>query len=370
MRSVNGSIWRHFDFLLLGSVALLVLFGITMIRSTIAGNIELEELNIVGRQLVFAIGGFVVVFLVASIDYHTWSSTSRSLYFGTILVLLVLNVVGAALFGSARWFRTALVFIQPSELAKVTLILVLADYFTRHRQEIHDLRIVAKSFIYTMGIVFWVLVQPNLSTSIVMLVLWFALLWAAGLKLQHLALFIVLGAAAPVVGFPFMEEYQQRRVLNFLFPDPEARYGDIYNLQQALITIGSGGWFGQGLGHGSQVQNRFLKVRHTDFIFSAMAEEFGFIGTVLVIAVLIFVVFRCLRAARMSRDTYGALICYGVATMITFQSMVNIGVNLNMLPATGLTLPFISYGGSSLLSILLGIGLVESVIARHRALEF
>jgi len=132
-----------------------------------------------------------------------------------------------------------------------------------------------------------------------------------------------------------------------------------------LITIGSGGWFGQGYGQGTQVQSRFLKVRHTDFIFAAMAEEFGFIGTSLVIGLLIFIIVRCLRAARMASDQFGALIAYGFAVLIFFQAAVNIGVNLNVIPVTGLTLPFISYGGSSLLSLVLGIGLVESVLA-HR----
>jgi rod shape determining protein RodA len=204
----------------------------------------------------------------------------------------------------------------------------------------------------------------------VIIVLWFALLWASGLHLKHLLVFAGVGMILPVVSFPFLVDYQQQRILNFLFPDPSARHGDIYNLQQALITIGSGGWFGKGYNLGTQVQLRFLKVRHTDFIFSAMAEEFGFIGTVLVMALLLFVIYRCLRAARLSRDTFGALICYGVATLIAFQAMVNIGVNLNLIPATGLTLPFVSYGGSSLLSLLLGVGLVESVNLRHKTLEF
>jgi rod shape determining protein RodA len=167
-----------------------------------------------------------------------------------------------------------------------------------------------------------------------------------------------------------IKEYQIGRVTSFLFPDPDARYGDIYNIQQALISIGSGGWFGQGYGSGSQVQLRFLKVRWSDYIFSAMAEEFGFVGTLLVLLVIAFVIYRCLRAARLARDTFGALIAFGVATMLAFQAIVNIGVNLRMLPATGLTLPFLSYGGSSLLSAMLAIGLVESVIIRHKALEF
>jgi rod shape determining protein RodA len=228
---------------------------------------------------------------------------------------------------------------------------------------------VGLSLLLTMGIVIWILLQPNLSTSIVLMLVWFALLFASGLRLKHLFIFIGAALLVPIVGFPFMQDYQQRRVLNFIFPDKNARYGEIYNIQQALISIGSGGVSGQGYGQGTQVQLRFLKVRWSDFIFSASAHEFGFVGVVVVLLVLLFVILRCLRAARLARDTFGALVCYGVATMIAFQAIVNIGVNLNLMPATGITLPFVSYGGSSLLSALAGIGLVESVVLRHKTMD-
>jgi rod shape determining protein RodA len=159
-------------------------------------------------------------------------------------------------------------------------------------------------------------------------------------------------------------------VLTFLFPDPNASYGATYNVQQALIAIGSGGLLGQGYGHGTQVQLRFLKVRHTDFIFSAISEEFGMIGAGLVIAILVFIVIRCLRAARLAKDVTGAMIGYGIAILIFFQGAVNIAVNMKIIPVSGLPLPFISYGGSGLVSLMLGIGLVESVILRHRQMEF
>jgi rod shape determining protein RodA len=356
---------------------MLVIFGIAMIRSAVAGNIELtQETNLVNRQLIFALGGFGFIFLMSAIDYHFWSSISRTLYILTIVALLTLNVIGNALFGSARWFRTAIIFIQPSELAKIVLIIVLADFFTRHIDDLSRISTILRSFLLAMGIVIWVILQPNLSTSIVMLVVWFAMLWGAGLRVRQLLLYglvaiVILAITVPVlIRVNIIKDYQITRVTSFLKQDPNARYGDAYNLQQALISIGSGGWFGQGYGHGSQVQLRFLKVRWSDFIFSAAAQEFGFIGISILMLALIFVVIRCLRASRISRDTFGALIAYGVATMITFQMMVNIGVNLNLLPATGLTLPFVSYGGSSLFSSLIGVGLVQSIILRHRELEF
>jgi len=365
-----GASWRHFDFLLFGAVALLIILGVTMIRSAVAGNIELVELNLVRRQLIFALAGVGLMLVVAAIDYRLWASISRPLYIGTIVLLATLYIVGSALYGSARWFDTGVILIQPSEIAKIVLIMVLADFFTRNMEKMHQLRWIARSFLFTMAITIWILLQPNLSTSIVMLVLWFAMLWASGLQIKHLLLFVVGGILAPIASFPFIVDYQQRRVLNFLFPDPNARHGEIYNIQQALIAIGSGGLLGQGYGHGTQVQLRFLKVRWSDFIFSAMAQELGFIGVGIVMAVLFFVILRCLRAARLAGDSFGALLSYGVATMIAFQAVVNIGVNLNLMPATGITLPFVSYGGSSLLSTLIGIGLVQSVILRHRSLDF
>ncbi len=368
MNNISSTSWRYFDFWLLGAVAVLSIFGIAMIRSAIAGNIDVAGFD--QRQLIFAVVGFVVILITTSIDYHLWSAISRPMYLGMTFLLAVLFVVGAALFGSARWFDTGVILIQPSELAKIVMILVLADFFTRNQAKIHDLRLVARSLLYTMGLVIWILLQPNLSTSIVIIAIWFALLWAGGLRVKHLLLFAGAGILLPIVGYPFLVDYQQQRIINFLFPDLSARHGEIYNIQQALISIGSGGWFGKGYDHGTQVQLRFLKVRHSDFIFSATAEEFGFVGTLIIMLLLLFVVYRVLRAARLARDTFGALICYGVATLIGFQAMVNIGVNLSLLPATGLPLPFISYGGSSMLSLLLGIGLVESVVLRHKSLEF
>ena len=346
------------------------IFGITMIRSTVAGNVDLEEANIVQRQIIFGVVGFVVVFIVSTIDYHLWASISRPMYLVTAIFLGVLTIAGQALYGSARWFDTGVILIQPSELAKIVVILVLADFFARNQEKIGNLFWVGRSLLFTMGIVVWILLQPNLSTSLVILVIWFALLWASGLKLSHLFLFIAGGSVLPFVAFPFLQDYQQRRILNFLFPDPNASYGENYNIQQALISIGSGGVFGKGYFQGTQVHLRFLKVRWSDFIFAGSAEEFGFVGSVAIMLLLAFVVYRCVRAARLSRDTFGALICFGVAVLLAFQGFVNIGVNLKLLPATGLPLPFISYGGSSLLSLLLGVGLVQSVILRHKSLEF
>ena len=362
--------WKYFDFWLLGAVAVLVVFGVTVIRSAIAGNIDALNKNIVSRQLLFAAIGFAFIFLVAAIDYHLWASISLPMYAITAVALAALTIAGQALYGSARWFDTGVILIQPSELAKIVVILVLADFFTRHQHQLGNPAWILRSLIYALGIMVWILLQPNLSTSLVILVIWFALLWVSGLKLRYLALAVVVGVVLPFLAFPFLQDYQQKRIMNFIQPEAEASYGDIYNIQQALIAIGSGGVLGKGYAQGPQVQLRFLKVRWSDFIFAVIGEEFGFIGTVLVLLLLLFVIWRCVRAARLARDNYGALICYGVAVLLAFQTIVNVGVNMQLMPATGLTMPFVSYGGSSLLSLLVGIGLVESVILRHKTLEF
>lgn len=354
--------WRHFDFWLLGIVLVLVIFSLAMIDSAIAGNIELIEGNTVQRQIVFALVGFVVILISTLIDYRIWIALGRLLYLILVLFLGYILVAGETEFGATRW-----VFgIQPSELAKLTIIVTQADFFARNREKINEFSTIIKSGLITLGLVSLIILQPDLSTSITVMVIWFALLFASGLHVQHLALFMALGMVLPIFGFPFLAGYQQDRILNFAFPDPDARFGEEYNVNQAQITIGSGGWLGQGYGQGSQVQLRFLKVRHTDFIYSAIAEEFGFVGTIIVMALLLFIIFRCLRAASLAPDVYGALICYGVAALIAFQSIVNIGMNLNLMPVTGLPLPFISQGGSSLLSLMLAIGLVESVVSRQK----
>ncbi len=371
---MRTSIWRHFDFWLFGAVAVLIIFGVAMIRSTVAGNIELLELDVVGRQMLYAGAGFIMILVAASQDYRLWISISRVLYVLIAILLLLILITGGGgegdRFGAARWLTIGTVIFQPSELAKIAMIVLLADFFARHRDKMGDLTWVARSSLLMVFLVGLILLQPDLDTSIVLMVIWFSLLWASGLKLKHLVLFFLAGLVLIAVAFPLLQPYQQDRIVNFLFPDEDATFGANYNVNQALISIGSGGLLGQGYGQSSQVQLRFLKVRHTDFIFSAISAEFGLVGALLVIGLILFVVYRCVRAARLSTDTFGALIAYGVATLIAFQSIVNIAMNLRLIPVSGLTLPFISAGGSSLVTIMLGIGLVQSVIARHRAMDF
>lgn len=364
----RGISWRHFDFWLLGVIVFAIAFGVAAISSAVAGNADI--VNSPSRQFYFALFGLLVVFLIASVDYHYWTALFRPMYAVMMILLIFLFFSAQGIFGAARWFQLGTLFIQPTELAKIVAILILARYFEQTKDQPRNPKWILGGLAWLWGLTIWILLQPNLSNVVVMMVIWGAMVWINGIKLKQVFYFILAGVVLVVAAFPFLQQYQQDRVLTFLFPDPNASYGATYNVQQALIAIGSGGLFGQGFGHGTQTQLRFLKVRHTDFIFSAISEEFGLIGGLLVIGILLFIVFRCLRAARLAKDVTGAMIAYGVAILIFFQGAVNIGVNLRMIPVSGLPLPFISYGGSGLVSLMLGIGLVESVILRHRQMEF
>ncbi len=369
--------WRYFDFWLLGAVVLATAFGTTMIRSAVAGNEVL--LPLINRQIYFALLGLVVIFVVAAIDYRYWMALYRPIFIVIFILLFFLFLSAQAVFGAARWFQVGVLFLQPTEFAKIILILLLARYFDRTQNEPRDLKWILFGFIWVMALALWILLQPNLSNVVVMMVIFGVLLWLNGIQIKHLALIAgvggllvgsVFGLTALGIRIPFLQEYQQQRIENFISPNQQETFGETYNVDQAKIAIGSGGLFGKGYGHGTQTQLRFLKVRHTDFIFSAVAEEFGLVGAASVIFVIVLVIWRCLRAAQKARDVAGMCIAYGVATLIFFQGMVNIGVNLNIVPVSGLPLPFISYGGSGLTSLMLGIGLVESVAMRFRQLEF
>jgi len=359
--------WRHFDVWLLAAVAILTIAGVAMIRSAIGGNENLAEL--IPRQAIYGLIGMVVLFLTAAIDYRIWSALARPMYIFVIAALGLILAAGVVGFGSARWFNVGIATIQPSELSKILMILVLANYLARNEHNLQQPKILLRSLIVMGFPAILVFLQPDLSTAIVLGVIWLALVWAAGGQPKHLAVIAAVGLITPILAWPFLEDYQKARVVTFLFPDPTAQFGATYNVNQALITIGSGGFLGQGYNSGTQVQLRFLKVRHTDFIFSAMSQEFGFVGALLFIAVLSFIIIRCLRAARMARDPFGSLVCYGIAILLAFQGFYNIAMNLKLLPVSGLPLPFFSYGGSSLFASLLAIGLVESVILRHKQIE-
>jgi rod shape determining protein RodA len=360
----STSLWRNFDFVLFGTALLLIIFGILMIRSATLGAIDPDLIGRVPDQIRYAVIGLVLVFILAAIDYRLLGGLHLWLYIimvGLLVLVRFLGVEGDA--GSQRWINVG-IRIQPSEIGKIIIIITLGHHLTQNYHKLSGLRAVFMSLVHMSiptGLIF---LQPNLGTTIVFMVIWLTMIWAAGLRLKHIGLFITVVIIAAPILWTQMQPYQRQRITTFINPegDPTAQY----NIRQAIISVGSGGLLGKGYANGTQNTGRFLRVRHTDFIFSVISEEFGFVGGVTVMGLIGLVILRILRGARNAVDPLGSLICYGVASIIFFQTVVSIGMNLNMLPVTGLTLPFISSGGTSLLSILAGIGLAESVIMRGR----
>jgi len=280
-------------------------------------------------------------------------------------------------FGANRWIDLGFVLFQPSELGKFLIVLTLGAMVAANTEQIGRLGFILRTLVHIGVPIILIFVQPDLSTAVIYVVIWFTIMWAAGMRLRHISLFAGTLAAAVPLGFLTILEipglrYMADRLIVYFLPNPEsADYQDAaYNIQQALVSIGSGGLFGEGYAHGSQVQLRFLKVRHTDFIFSAISNELGFIGAGLVIALIAFIVYRIFRAGQLARDPFGSFICYGIGIVVLYQSFFNIGMNMRLLPVSGLPLPFVSYGGSALWTFLFGIGLVESVVLRQKKIEF
>jgi len=361
---MDRKIWRNFDFVLLAITVLLIAFGIAMIYSATLDTPDLQDLP--RRQAILALVGLALLLLVAAIDYRFLESLQKPLYVLTIASLLLVLLVGKTTYGAQRWISGT--SFQPSELAKVLIVVTLAQFLAQHEKDIGRFRYILVSIIYVAVPMVLIYLQPHLGTVIVLAVVWLIMALMAGMRLLHLGILGFVGLlSAPLIWFS-LEDYMQRRLLLFINPaqDPAARY----NIDQALISIGSGGWLGKGYASGSQSQLHFLRVRHTDFIFSVIGEEMGLVGALFMFALIGVILWRIIRAASLARDSFGRLIACGVAAVIFFQSVFNIGMNLGLLPVMGIPLPFISSGGSSLIALLIAEGLVQSVVMRYRKIEF
>lgn len=359
--------WRHFEFYLLAALILLLLMGLAMVYSATRNTEGLEDST--RRQAIFIAVGLVLLLLTAVTDYSLLEPLTGVIYGLMIATLVAVLVVGRVTHGAQRWIDLGFMLFQPAEFAKLFLILFLASFFASRRDDMKS----ASTFFISLGATLLPMVliylQPDLSTALLLGAIWLGMAAVAGVRFAYVA---GLGGAAlvaaPALWFA-LHDYQRLRILTFLNPGSDPQ-GAGYNVQQALIAIGSGGWLGKGFASGTQSQLHFLRVRHTDFVFSVLAEELGFAGALLLFVLLGLLLWRIIRVAGLARDRFGELIVVGMAVLIFVQSAANIAMNMALIPTTGIPLPFISFGNNALLSLLLGLGLVESVALRHKKLDF
>ena len=366
--------WISFDFILGLSTLAAVAFGVIMVFSASQGlgTSDLSWGDFAVRQAVYASIGLLAMLLMTRVEFHLLESFTWPLYLTGVTLLGGLFLAGHTVLGATRWIQLGSQGIQPSEVAKILLVLALAKLLGDNEKRLGKFRFYLASIVIMIIPAGLVYLQPDLGTALTCVAIWLAMVVAARVRLAYLIGTVLV--SAPVVWLALntndiLKDYQRKRLLIFLHPESDI-LGDGYNILQARITIGTGGLFGQGFMNGTQSQGGFLKVAQSDFIFSVLAEEFGFLGAMALVALLLIITWRYLHAASQAPTTYTGLICVGLAAWLAVQIFVNIGMNLSLMPVTGIPLPFISAGGTSLISLLAAQGLVQGVALRSRKLKF
>lgn len=362
-------IWRYFDPLLLLAMVLLVAYGLAMIYSATYERTGIGIDPLVFRAAIYAGIGLAVFATLSAVDYHVLRNLAWIFYLGGIGLLVFVLVEGRILHGAQRWIQAGPWQFQPSEMAKICVIIALSRYFSQYRDRLKSFRVVIGSTLIPIIPLVLVMLQPDFGTATVYVAIWFAVAFAAGVPARYFLLLFGSAVVAAPAAWVMMQDYQRSRIQVFLNPQSDPLNAG-YNAIQALISVGAGQFFGRGYLSGSQSQLHFLSVQYADFIFSVLAEELGFVGGTAMLLLFTVLVLRGLRAAHASREMFGRLVCCGIVSIIAYQLFVNVGMNEGLLPITGVPLPMMSYGGSSLVTFMGSLGILESVAMRHRKFGF
>lgn len=353
---------KNFDYVFFVLTLLLTVFGLIMISSATRGGVKgIPSEYFINKQLIYVVIGYFIFFVLSFVDIRKFESFSLFLYVVALILLVLVLLIGDVRLGAQRWINVGPLSIQPSELAKVFVLLFISSYFAR----IKDRRPTFSELIISLFLVgaatFLVILQPDLGTAIILISGWFIASYAAGAKGKHLLIvlffFVILFIMA--VKFGFLHDYQMKRLTVFLNPEVDTT-GAGYNITQAKIAIGSGGFMGKGLYSGTQSALRFIPERHTDFIFSVIGEELGFVGSVIFISVFFLLLLRILYIALTIRDKTGKIFTLSFLFIVWFHFLVNVGMNLGIMPVTGIPLPFVSSGGSFFMVLMFGFGIIQS----------
>lgn len=356
---------KNFDWLIFFPVLFLVSFGLIEIYSIALGQGALDALNF-NKQIIFALIGFSALFIFSLLDFHFIKSLSRYWYLLAVLLLISVLIFGQFIRGTKGWFNLFGLGIQPVEFVKIILIIFLSNYFSNLAVKVKTLKHFFFSGLATFIFVLLIMLQPDFGSAMMLFAVWIVLLFAAGFRKKYFVL-IFLSTAIIFISawFLFFQDYQKARILTFMNPG-ENTLESGYNSSQAIIAIGSGGLIGKGVGFGSQSQLKFLPEAQNDFIFSVIAEELGFLGVFLVLFFYGVFFFRCFSVLPKISNDFGVYFIIGACGLIFIQMFINIGMNLGVVPIVGLSLPFVSYGGSSLITLLITVGIIENIIIKSR----
>ncbi|MBU1118433.1 rod shape-determining protein RodA [Patescibacteria group bacterium] len=356
---------KNMDWLLFATVCILVILGLVLIYSTTTTEEARWSTEFIKQLVAFGIG-VILIFVLAIVDYNTFKNYAYVLYAFLIILLIAVLFLGQEVRGTRGWFDLGIFQFQPSELGKVILLIILSRYFASVSGRVSRFQFVLVSGLITAIPFTLVMFQPDLGSALVYIAIWIGLLLFSGIKKIYAFFLFVSGAALTVFAWLFfLKDYQKQRIISFLNPASDP-LGAGYNIIQSKIAVGSGGFFGQGLGHGTQSQLRFLPERHTDFIFAVLTEELGFLGGIIMLLVFFVIFWRIISIGRHSRDEFGIMLVIGAVVMFVFQIFVNIGMNLGIMPITGIPLVLVSYGGSALVMTLIVIGIIQSIKVRGR----
>jgi rod shape determining protein RodA len=358
---------KYFDIPLLVTTALLVIVGAALLYAI---SLSGDDLQFFYRQLVFIAIGLALFVIMCFYDYQNLAKLQRFLYPALILSLVYILIFSGSVRGSSRWINLGFFNLQPAEFAKLILIIGLSRWLYLKRGQINSWYNILLIIIYLaipVGLIMW---QPDLGSAMIIIGIWVGVLLLSAIKKKYLVILFLSGAILSGLMWQFyLHDYQKTRIEVFLNPDLDPQ-GKGYNVRQAIISVGSGQWFGRGLGQGLQSQLKFLPERHTDFVFASVAEEIGFAGCALLLGLYVYLWVRLWQIARRATNDLAMYITSGVLWMFFLQVFINVAMNVGLMPVTGIPLPFLTYGGSSMVVSFIALGIVQNIVMQSRRLRF
>ena len=368
MLRIDRRLIQNFDWITLAVTILIALIGIMTIYSATRPLAEGDHPAFYLKQTSWLILGLVALFFIASFDYIWLSRFSLPLYVMAIILLIAVFIIGKTGMGAQRWLSLGPISFQPSEFFKLMYLIMLSQYLSTIRSPIDTVSLLRVFFVVTLFPFILLVKQPDLGTALIIVAIFTSLIIARGLSKRVAILLILISLISlPFLGNIFwggLKDYQKSRLVAFIEPEVDPT-GIGYHLNQSKITVGSGKFFGKGYLHGTQGPFRFLPEKHTDFVFAVFAEEWGFFGSSLLILLYLVLILRGLNTARKARDDFGRLLALGITSMFLIYFFINIGMTLGLMPVVGIPLPFMSYGGTALLSNMIAVGILINIRTRR-----